>query len=196
MPSLNKYVIVMALLMALVGCTQAPTMKVYSLEVPQVHSIATSPYKYKVVKVAFPYSLREQISEKMNFSYSNSDYGTYLNSEWSNNIGKLLQGTFIDVLSTSKLFKAVLADTSTLKANYRLESNIFTFEHRVRDVHSYAVVSMQFALIDADTGKLVKSQRFSYEEPTITTNAKGYAEATNKVIIKLSQALLKWIRTS
>ena len=190
---LNKYVI-MALLIALVGCTQAPTMKVYSLEVPKTHSVSTSPYKNKVVKVSFPYSLREEISEKMNFSYSDSDYGTYLNSQWSNNIGKLLQGTFIDVLSTSKLFKAVLADTSTLKANYRLESNIFSFEHRVRNNQSYAVVSMQFALIDADTGKLVKSQRFTYEEPTSTTNAKGYAEATNRVIIKLSQSLLEWIR--
>jgi len=190
---LNKYVI-MALLIALVGCTQAPTMKVYSLEVPKTHSVSTSPYKNKVVKVSFPYSLREEISEKMNFSYSDSDYGTYLNSKWSNNIGKLLQGTFIDVLSTSKLFKAVLSDASTLKANYRLESNIFSFEHRVRDKRSYAVVSMQFALIDADTGKLVKSQRFTYEEPTSTINAKGYAEATNRVIIKLSQSLLKWIQ--
>ena len=194
MLSLNKYAIVVALLIVLVGCTQAPTMKVYSLEVPQVHSIHNSVYKNKVVKVSFPYSLREKISEKMNFSYSDSDYGTYLNSKWSNNIGKLLQGTFIDVLSTSKLFKAVLADTSTLKANYRLESNIFSFEHRVRNNQSYAVVSMQFALIDADTGKLVKSQRFTYEEPTSTINAKGYAEATNRVIVKLSQSLLQWIR--
>lgn len=190
---MNKYAIVITLLMALVGCTQAPTMKVYSLEVPNIHSVSTSPYKQKVVKVSFPYSLREQISEKMNFSYSDSDYGTYLNSEWSNNIGKLLQGTFIDVLSTSKLFKAVLADTSTLKASYRLESNIFTFEHRVRNKQSYAVVSMQFALIDADTGRLVKSQRFTYNEPTSTTDAKGYAEATNRVIVKLSQNLLQWI---
>jgi len=193
MSSLNKYAII-ALLIALVGCTQAPTMKVYSLEVPKTYSVSTSPYKNKVVKVSFPYSLREEISEKMNFSYSDSDYGTYLNSQWSNNIGKLLQGTFIDILSTSKLFKAVLADASTLKANYRLESNIFSFEHRVRNNQSYAVVSMQFALIDADTGKLVKSQRFTYEEPTSTTNAKGYAEATNRVIIKLSQSLLKWIQ--
>ena len=193
MSILNRYVMMVSL-MALVGCTQAPTMKVYSLEVPNVQSVSVSPFKHKVVKVSFPYSLREQISEKMNFSYSDSDYGTYLNSEWSNNIGKLLQGTFIDVLSTSKLFKAVLADTSTLKANYRLESNIFSFEHRVRDKKSYSVVSMQFALIDTDTGRLVKSQRFTYEEPTSTINAKGYAEATNRVIIKLSQALLQWIR--
>ena len=189
-----QYIVQFVLVMVMVGCTQAPTMKVYSLDVPKITAVATSPYKTKVVKVTFPYSLREQVTEKMNFSYSDSDYGTYLNSEWSNNMSKLLQGTIIDVLSNSKLFKAVLADTSTLKENYRLESNIFTFEHRVRGKASYADVSMQFTLIDADTGKLVKSKRFSYTEPTPTVDAKGYAIATNRVMHQLSQDLVMWIK--
>jgi len=194
MPSLSKYIAPLALVMALVGCTQAPTMKIYSLEVPKIAATTTSPYKNKVLKVTFPYSIREQMSEKMNFSYSDSDYGTYLNSEWSNNMSKLLQGTLIDMLSNSKLFKAVLADTSTLKENYRLESNIFTFEHRVRDKESYADVSMQFTLIDADTGKLVKSKRFSYTEPTPSVDAEGYAKATNIVIQRLGKDLIEWIK--
>ena len=189
-----QYIVQLILVMVIVGCTQAPTMKIYSLDVPKITAVAISPYKTKIVKVTFPYSLREQVTEKMNFSYSDSDYGTYLNSEWSNNMSKLLQGTIIDVLSNSKLFKAVLADTSTLKENYRLESNIFTFEHRVRGKDSYADVSMQFTLIDADTGKLVKSKRFSYIEPTPTIDAKGYAIATNRVMDKLSQDLVVWIR--
>ena len=191
---LNKYLAQSVLIMALVGCTQAPMMQIYSIEVPTVSAVSTSPYKNKVLKVTFPYSLREQMTEKMNFSYSDSDYGTYLNSEWSNNMSKLMQGTIIDVLSNSKLFEAVLADTSTLKENYRLESNIFTFEHRVRGKDSYADVSMQFTLIDADTGKLVKSKRFSYTEPTPTVDAKGYAIATNRVMHRLSQDLVAWIR--
>lgn len=189
-----QYIVQLALVIVMVGCTQAPTMHIYSIELPKVAAVSTSPYKNKVVKVTFPYSLREQITEKMNFSYSNSDYGTYLNSEWSNNMSKLLQGTIIDVLSKSKLFKAVLADTSTLKENYRLESNIFTFEHRVRGKESYADVSMQFTLIDADTGKLVKSKRFSYTQATPTVDAKGYAIATNRVMHKLSQDLVAWIK--
>jgi len=178
----------------LLGCTQAPTMKIYSLKVPKVEKVLSSHYINKTLKVTFPYSLREQISEKMNFSYSDSDYGTYLNSEWSNNMSKLLQGTMIDILDNSRLFKTVLADTSTLQENYRLESNIFNFEHRVRGKSSYAVVSIQFTLIDADTGKLLKSKRFNYQEPTPSTDAKGYASATNVIIIRLSRDLLGWLR--
>ena len=109
-------------------------------------------------------------------------------------MSKLLQGTLIDVLERSRLFKAVLADTSTLKENYRLESNIFSFEHRVRAEQSRSVVSIQFTLINADTGKLVKSKRFSYQEPTPSTDAQGYAMATNIILARLSTDLLEWLR--
>ena len=176
------------------GCTKAPALKIYSLDVPKVQKVTHSSYKEKVVKVSFPQSLREQMSQKMNFSYSKSDYGTYMNSEWSNHMSKLLQGTVIDLLESSKLFKTVLPDTTTLKVNYRLESNIFAFEHEVRGKASHSVVSIQFTLIDADTGKLVKSKRFSYKEPTSSTDAQGYASATNKAIEKLSSDLIAWLK--
>ena len=178
----------------LLGCTQAPALKVYSLDVPKVQQVTHSAYQQKVIKVSFPQSLREQMSQKMNFSYSHNDYGTYMNSEWSNHMSKLLQGTIIDVLDSAKIFKAVLADTTTLKANYRLESNIFVFEHQVREKASHSIISIQFTLIDANTGKLVKSKRFTYKEPTLSTDAQGYAKATNTAISNLSTALLLWLK--
>lgn len=182
------------LCVGLLGCTQAPILKVYSLNVPKVQKISHSAYKQKVIKVSFPQSLREQMSQKMNFSYSHNDYGTYMNSEWSNHMSKLLQGTVIDVLDSSKLFKAVLPDSTTLKVNYRLESNIFAFEHQVREKASHAIISIQFTLIDADTGKLLKSKRFTYKEVTPSTDAQGYASATNTAMARLSKDLVGWLR--
>jgi cholesterol transport system auxiliary component len=176
------------------GCTQAPVLKVYSLDVPKIKQLRHSAYKNKIIKVTFPQSLREQMSEKMNFSYSDNDYGTYLNSLWSNNMSKLLQGTLIEVLEESDLFSVVLSDSSTLKENYRLESNIFSFEHKVRSTYSVSLISIQFTVIDADSGKWVKSRRFSYEQPTQTIDAEGYAAATNIAIKKLSEDLLTWLR--
>ncbi len=182
------------LILGFLGCTQAPALKVYSLGVIPMSKLTHLPYRNKVLQVSYPESLRENMSQKMNFSYSESDYGTYLNSEWSNHMSKLLQGTIMDVLASSKLFKTVLSDSTTLHVNYRLESDIFAFEHRVRGTESYAVVSIQFTLINADTGRLIKSKRFSYKEATMSTNAKGYAHATNVAIAKLSGDLLRWLR--
>lgn len=194
MSSFRKYLTTVIICAGVIGCTQAPALKVYSLDVPKINQIRYSAYKNKIIKVTFPQSIREEMSEKMNFSYSDNDYGTYLNSSWSNHMSKLLQGTLIEVIEESKLFKLVLSDSSTLEENYRLESNIFSFEHRVRGTNSVSVISIQFTLINADSGKLVKSRRFSYAEPTETIDAKGYAGATNMVMKKLSQDLLTWLR--
>lgn len=191
---MTKKFIWISLFVGLVGCSKAPALKVYSLNVPSVKTVQSSSYRSKSVKVTYPQSLREQMSQKMNFSYSSSDRGTYQNSEWSNDMSKLLQGTFIEVLDNAKLFKVVLSDTTTLKENYRLESNVFAFEHSVRETQSHAIVSLQFTLINADTGKLVKSKRFSYSEMTPSIDAEGYAKATNVAITKLSQDLVGWLR--
>jgi cholesterol transport system auxiliary component len=177
-----------------IGCTKAPVLNRYSLNVPQVQTEATNSYKDKSIKVSFPQSIKEPMSEKMQFSYAANDRGTYQNSQWSNDMNRILQGIFIEVLDRSRLFKVVLSDMSTLQENYRLESTVFDFEHQVRGKDSYAVVSIQFTLINADTGRLAKSKRFSYQERTLTTDAKGYAAATNRIMIKLSDDLLKWIK--
>ena len=177
-----------------IGCSQAPILNMYSLNVPSVQIETVNAYKDKSIKVSYPQSIREPMSEKMQFSYTENDRGTYQNSQWSNNMSRLLQGVFIEVLDSSRLFKVVLSDMSTLKENYTLESTIFDFEHQIRGTRSYAVVSIQFTLINADKGTLVKSKRFSYKEPTSTIDAKGYAIATNRIMMILGKDLLKWIK--
>lgn len=192
--TISKPLVFIIILIGLVGCTKEPALKVYSLNTPAVSAVYGNTYKNKSIKITYPQSLKDRVSQKMNFSYSSIDSGNYQNSEWSNNMRKLLQGTFVEVLDQSKLFKVVLSDTSTVKEDYRLESNIFAFQHRVRGEHSDAVVSIQFNLINTETGNLVKSKRFSYAEATPTTDAKGYVSATNKIMIKLGDDLLKWIK--
>lgn len=182
------------MILGLLGCTKEPALKSYSLKTPSVTPMQKSQYHNKSIKVIYPQSLKNKLSQKMHFSYSSIDSGTYQNAEWSNNMAKILQGTFIEVLDKSNLFKVVLADTSTAKEDYRLESQVFVFEHSVRETGSNAVVSIQFNLISVETGSIVKSKRFTYIEATPTIDAKGYVSATNSVIAKLSQDLLEWIK--
>ncbi|HIQ46796.1 MAG TPA: hypothetical protein EYH57_04160 [Sulfurovum sp.] len=193
---MNKVIVLLSIMVAITACTKAPALQIYTLEVPEVKQYSSSKFKHKVIKITYPQSLREPMSQKMNFSYSMNDRGTYQNSEWSNHMSKLLQGTIIDVLEQSKVFKAVLSDSSALKENYRLESNIFAFEHRVRDKQSHAVISVQFTFINADTGKLLKSKRFSYREATPSIDAQGYVKATNEAIARLSKDLLAWLKSN
>lgn len=183
------------MLVGVLGCsTKEPALKVYSLDVAPVSALQSSKYKSKSIKVTYPQGIKNKISQKMHFSYSSIDRGTYQNSEWSNNMSKLLQGTFIETLDESRLFKVVLSDTSTAREDYRLESNIFALEHRVRGIQSDAIVSIQFNLVSVQTGGIVKSKRFTYKEATPTIDAKGYVSATNIVISKMSKDLVAWLR--
>ena len=190
----SKYLAFIIIFIGLLGCTKEPALKVYSLDITPVGTVHNSNYKSKSIKITYPQSLKDNISQKMNFSYSSIDSGNYQNSEWSNNMSKLLQGTFIEVLDGSKLFKVVLSDTSTAKEDYRLESTIFAFQHSVRGTASHAIVSIKFNLISTETGRLVKSKRFSYKEATPTTDAKGYVAATNVAVSRLSKDLVAWLR--
>ncbi|MDQ1326553.1 MAG: cholesterol transport system auxiliary component [Campylobacterota bacterium] len=193
MPSLrNISWIVLFLLFQ--GCSiKEPPLKVYTLSADTGIKAHNSALKGETVKVIYPQSLKEKIGQEMNFSYSDSEQGSYQNAQWSNNIAQLLQGVFIETLQQSGLFKAVLSFASTAQEDLRLESTIFTFSHRVRGAASDAVVSIQFFLVDADSGKLVKSRRFSYAIPTVTTDAKGYTDATNKALRKLNRDLVSWL---
>lgn len=189
-----KQIIIAIVLIGFMGCSKAPVLKVYTLNAPSVDTRYSAQYKNKSIKISYPQSIKEPLSENMQFSYGLNDRGAYQNSQWSNNISKLIQGALIDVLDSSRLFRVVLSDTSTLQENYRLETNIFEFEHKIRGTASYADVSIQFTLINADSGSLAKSKRFSYRENTLTKDAKGYANATNKIMQRLSADLLNWLK--
>ncbi len=189
-----KFILIFILLW-LNGCSSKQTpLKVYTLDTPKIVETSSSQFRYKTIKVSFPQTLKEKISSKMRYSYSMSEQGAYLNSQWSNNIGKLLQGTVIQALEQSRLFKAVLPYESTAGEDYRLESSIFDFSHHVRGTSSHAVVSIQFSLINTYTGRLIKTKRFSYRESTSTIDAQGYVTATNVAVGKLGRDLVDWLR--
>ncbi len=190
---MKQLLLIPIVLLLLSGCTgkQAP-MRTYMLTAPS-HSIISAKYRGKTLKLAYTRSITNQAGYKMFYSYADTDQGTYQNSQWANAVGRMLQGVLIDTIGQSHMFRAVLPYTSSLRENYRLESTLFDFSHHVRGESSYAVVSIQFTLISVDSGRLIKSRRFTYREPTVTTNAKGYAEATNRIIKRLSSDLLRWL---
>ena len=178
------------------GCAfkQAAPMKTYTIDAGEVPKVTSAIYKDKVLKVSYPQTLKEKMTDRMSFSYSSSDRGVYQNSEWSNAVEKLVQGSVIEILQQSGMFKAVLPYASTAGEDYRLESLIYDFSHHIRGDDSYAVVSIAFSLIDTHTGKLVKTKRFSYKEETPTVDASGYVAATNVAMHRLANDLVQWLK--
>ncbi|MEA1954115.1 MAG: ABC-type transport auxiliary lipoprotein family protein [Campylobacterota bacterium] len=179
----------------ILGCSSKEVVvKTYTLHTAEVSKVFSGRYRTKTLKISFPQTRKEKLSSKIRYSYSLSEEGTYLNSQWSNNLGKLLQGTFMNALSQSQVFYAVLPYASSAGVDYRLESSVIDFSHHVRGSLSYAIVSIQFSLINTDTGRLIKSKKLSYKEFTSTIDAKGYVEATTKILGRLNSDLVVWLR--
>jgi len=192
------YSLLAVIALGLSGCAlkETPPMNYYSLDIGKMPVVQHSKYATKVLKVSYPKPLTQKLTDRIRFSYSSSDRGVYQNSQWSNTLEKLIEGNIITALQQSRLFKAVLPYSSTAGDDLRLESMIYDFSHHVRGNESYAVVSIEFALIDTHTGQLIRTKRFSYREETRTTNAKGYVEATNKILHRLGVDLINWFKVT
>ena len=192
----HSIVAVMVLGLWFGGCTSkdAP-MKTFVMQIPQdTPRYSSSSYHGQTLQVTYPDALKDRLSQRMYFSYSPVEQGSYLNSQWSNSTGKLIQGFTINTLSNSGLFKGVISYESTAQADYRLESTVYDFSHRVRGKQSHAIVSIQYNLISVDSGRLAKTKRFNYVIPTKTIDAEGYVDATNEAMRRLSGDLLAWLR--
>ena len=178
------------------GCSmkEAAPMKVYTLATPSVTPASYGQYRNKILKVSYPIALKEKLTDGISYSYTETDRGEYMNSRWSNNAGRLLQGSMIQLLTQSRLFKVVLPFSSDVEENLRLESTIFDFSHHVRGEASYAVFSVQCTLMNAETGKLIKAKRFTYREATTTKDARGYVEAVNRIMAKFGRDMTHWLR--
>ncbi len=195
MLNIKKFFLLVSLFM-LSGCSvkEATPIKIYTLDAGSVAPVSHSSHRGQTIKVSYPQALKDTLTNGMAYSYSGSERGVYQNSQWSNNAGKLLQGNIIQILTHSRIFKAVLPYESTAGEDLRLESIVFDFSHHVRGEASFAIVSIQMNLINTDSGKLIKTKRFSYKEQTQTLDARGYVEATNRAMGRLSRDLVVWLR--
>ena len=177
-----------------ISCSTQPIFKVYTLKTPTIKKVSSHKYTNKILKVMYPQSLKTAITQKILFSYSASEQGSYENAQWSNSMSKLLEGTFVEVMEESGLFKSVISYTSTAHEDFRLESNIFELSHKVREGSSESIVSIAFSLIRADKSIVIDAKKFTYIIPTKTTNAKGYVDATNQALNQMSHDLIEWLK--
>ena len=178
------------------GCamkTAAP-IKRFGFDLSSQNAIAvSSPYRDKVAIVAYPESLNETLDDNMIFSYGKGDRGRYRSAKWNNAAGKLLEGFLVDTLQKSRLFKAVLPYSSNVMADYRLETVVHDFKHLVNKRGSFAKLDIEIVLIDVRTGRLLRTKRFVYREPTPTVDAEGYVAAVRSALKRFSHDLTRWI---
>jgi cholesterol transport system auxiliary component len=177
-----------------VGCMREsePPMRTYAFHMPSVSHIMRSPYRTQVLKVSYPVSVKFSAGDKMVYD-DNGRRGAYLNTRWANDLGTMLQGTFIDAFSRSGAFKAVVPYDSLVTEDLRLETVVYDVVYRVRGDKGDVFLSIEATLVDGKTGKLVKSKRFTYDVPTETVGPDAYAQTLDRITASLVRDMLKWL---
>ncbi|NPA28052.1 MAG: hypothetical protein GXN91_03275 [Epsilonproteobacteria bacterium] len=188
--------IILVIFFAACSVKKLEPLKLYTLNIPKVQKVLNSPYKNKTLKVVYPLSIGVNLGYKISYLYlKDGDGGYYVNSQFKETLSYQLTRILLDTLSQSGLFKSVVPYDSDIIEDLRLESTVFRVEHQVReDNSSYAVVDIEFRLVDMESREILKSKRFRYTKECKTTDAKGFIEALNEIFEELSQDLIDWLR--
>ncbi len=152
-----------------------------------------SKYKNKIIKVSIPLSLTHPLDYKIYYNYGNGNSGKYINSQWEIALYKQLENKFINILNRAKIFKAVIPSQSNVFEDLRLETTIYEFENKIIDNKSYAIIDIEFRLIDMKNRDIIKQKRFKVIKEAKELNAKSYVDVLNKALDELGLKLINWI---
>jgi cholesterol transport system auxiliary component len=166
----------------LIGCgTTLDVMEHYNLY------IKTAPPKSRYqkpikLKIDMPKFLNRENSLKIFYSYSKMTQDAYLNSQWSDNLSKLLYSQIYKYLDMSNRYKAILGYNSSVYEDEILEITVYDISHHIVDGVSEAIFDVKVARVDRDSNRVINSKRFSYHQQTSSVDAKGFVEATNNLL--------------
>jgi len=177
----------------LLGCgTTLEPMTTYNLAIDNAN-ISKKHTKYSSIQVTIPKFLQSQNSRKIFYAYDNLHQDSYLNSQWSDALGRMLSSKMLIYLDNSKLFKDVTPYNSDIDTRYRLDSIVYDISQHIQGKESFAILDIKVMLIDNQTSKIVKSKHFRYKQKTNSVDAKGFVEAINQLLNKMCQDIVGFL---
>jgi ABC-type uncharacterized transport system auxiliary subunit len=188
---MKRYLLAIFIIL-LSGCTtNLEPLQEYNLYTPApIHSSYT---KNQTITISMPKFLHNQNSKHIYYSYNDIEQNAYLNSQYSDLLGKMLYATIYEYIDSSGLFANVVGYSSGVDSDLRLQLIVQDISHHIRDNHSYAHMKIKALLIN-NQNKIIKTHQFEYKIPTTTLNAKGYIQALNIANKKFLRDLLRFIK--
>lgn len=189
---------VVALLLLLTGCgIKSPEQPIeqFSLKILDI-SPHESPLSDSVLKIYTPDSSKIYKGDEILYDDQHLGLSHYLYSKWSDTPAIMLENLIVISLSDSGLFKATVHANSRVRSQLLLESYLTHFLHDFKSEQtSYGELKIRFNLLDARNRELIATQKFDYQIPAKTPDAKGAVSALNEASGKLTVDMIKWLKT-
>ena len=180
----------MTLLLLLGGCS-GKTIQMYTLNgstnPPRVHP------RFSAIRVDYPKGIEDTMGTRIYFSRSDLTQSYYQYSQWSDSLNRILMANLIAALQRSGIAHNVLDYASQADAPYELETTVYRFEHKITPQGSSAEVVIGLRLLRSEDKRLIASKIFHYSIPCPQTDAKGFVEAANQAMARLSADMVRWL---
>lgn len=190
----------MPVLLVLSGCTVLPeseTLSFYRLSESPANVTApavgasTLPL---VLRVETPYANRAIGSTRILVEPEADRISVYKGARWSDAAPVLLRDRLVEQLRHARVFRSVVTDSGNLSADLELTSELYGFHVVYESDAPVAVVILDATLIDANSARVLASQRFRVERAVQGKEVPEVVQAFGYAVDELAGQLITWSR--
>ena len=190
-------IILLTIATLFVGCA-AKTTRPITLYTLRGDDAAATHYAHrfagKTLRIMTPVSTKTIRTRKILYARMPQQCDAYAYSRWSDTPNHLIAAVLRSCLERSGIFKAVTDADSRADADLILESHLERFYQRfTAQGEAYAVIGLDFLLIDAHSRRVIATHSLRYRIPAPTPDAKGGVEAFEKGIRKSAEEVAQWL---
>ncbi len=168
---------------------ELPAFNTYKLDLKE-ESLHTKDINGSI-KIAEPTALLSINSKTINYSSEDNRFESYALSRWSDTPSKMLQNMIIEYFSSNGDFKYTASSNMNVRTDYRLLSQIQSFQQLIKGEESF--VRVQIAVYLKDKNSTIAYKIFSYEEKTASADAKGAVEVFGNIANSFVKELNIWV---
>lgn len=113
-------------------------------------------------------------------------------AQWSDRLPELIQARLIQAFDNSGHFGGVGRPGDGLAINYRILTDIRSFNIKVSNGHDVASLEIAVKIMDDKTGSIIASHVFFAQSPVSGGNNNQYVTALDNAFKKITTDIVKW----
>jgi cholesterol transport system auxiliary component len=193
---MKKLYMLLSFLFIFSGCsTTVPVVTKYKISSNlSLDAQDDSSCKQKSVKVSSALASSSLMSKDMSYVKGGIKVFKYSESAWLNNPNRAVSKELINMLREIGIYKSVQESTSRSRADLIVESTLEEFMQYYSDdlQNSYALVEINFSVIDSKTSNVINTKKFSSKVDIKTLDAQGGVDGLNLALKNILHKSSKW----
>lgn len=171
------------------------TINTYRIEVP-LNPISTAPVLPFVLVVAPPRAAAGFETARMAYLKQTYQLNYFVKNRWVDTPAHMLQPLLMQILERQARFQAVIAHTSPIDAQLRLETEIVRLQQEFDRQPSQIHLTLHVQLINLVKREVLASREIDFIEPATSDDPYGGVIAANRAVRHALDEIVNFIRVT